>query len=204
MTDRAIFTEAYAVVPRGVMTDIVASAFPGWEGARGWILARPLTGFAETFSQTIMELEPGGGSDAPEPDDEAETALFVTEGELTLRHTGADRRLGPGGFAYLPPGASWRVKNRTEARAVFHWIRKAYDPASGLNAPDAIFASDADTPPSPMPGTDAWATTRFMDPQDLRQDMHVTVVTFEPGGSIPFAETHVMEHGLYVLEGKGV
>ena len=29
-------------------------------------------------------------------------------------------------------------------------------------------------------------------------------MTFQPGGSIPFAETHVMEHGLFVLEGKAV
>ncbi len=34
--------------------------------------------------------------------------------------------------------------------------------------------------------------------------MHVNIVTFEPGRAIPFAETHVMEHGLYVLEGKAV
>ena len=34
--------------------------------------------------------------------------------------------------------------------------------------------------------------------------MLVNIVTFQPGGVIPFAETHVMEHGLYVLEGKGV
>jgi (S)-ureidoglycine aminohydrolase len=34
--------------------------------------------------------------------------------------------------------------------------------------------------------------------------MHVNIVTFEPGAVIPFAETHVMEHGLYVLEGKAV
>ena len=41
-------------------------------------------------------------------------------------------------------------------------------------------------------------------PTDMRHDMHVTIVTFEPGGVIPFAETHVMEHGLFVLEGKAV
>ena len=35
-------------------------------------------------------------------------------------------------------------------------------------------------------------------------DFGVNIVTFEPGASIPFAETHVMEHGLYVLEGKAV
>ena len=56
-----------------------------------------------------------------------------------------------------------------------------------------------------MPDTEGrWATTRFVDPADLRHDMHVTVVTFQPGGVIPFEETHVMEHGLYVLEGKAV
>ena len=56
-----------------------------------------------------------------------------------------------------------------------------------------------------MPDTDGrWATTRFVDPADLRHDMHVTIVTFQPGGVIPFEETHVMEHGLYVLEGKAV
>ena len=34
--------------------------------------------------------------------------------------------------------------------------------------------------------------------------MHVNIVTFQPGGVIPFAETHVMEHSLYVLQGKAV
>ena len=38
----------------------------------------------------------------------------------------------------------------------------------------------------------------------MRYDMHVTVVTLAPGAVIPFAETHVMEHGLYILQGKGV
>ena len=35
-------------------------------------------------------------------------------------------------------------------------------------------------------------------------DMHVTIVNLQPGAEIPFTETHVMEHGLYVLEGKGI
>ena len=56
-----------------------------------------------------------------------------------------------------------------------------------------------------MPGTEGhWRTTRIVDPTDLRLDLDVNVVTFEPGGLIPFEETHVMEHGLYVLEGKAV
>ena len=56
-----------------------------------------------------------------------------------------------------------------------------------------------------MPDTNGrWKTTRFTDPADLAHDMQVNIVTFQPGGVIPFPETHVMEHGLYVLEGKAM
>ena len=75
----------------------------------------------------------------------------------------------------------------------------------GLPAPEAFVTNENDVAPTAMPGTEGkWATTRFVDPADLRHDMHVNIVTFEPGAVIPFAETHVMEHGLYVLEGKAV
>jgi (S)-ureidoglycine aminohydrolase len=68
LTDRAMFTEAYAVIPKGVMRDIVTSHLPFWDKTRLWVLARPLSGFAETFSQYIMEVAPGGGSENPEQD----------------------------------------------------------------------------------------------------------------------------------------
>ena len=35
-------------------------------------------------------------------------------------------------------------------------------------------------------------------------DMAVNVFTFQPGATLPMVETHVMEHGLLVLEGWGV
>ncbi|TPW32859.1 bifunctional allantoicase/(S)-ureidoglycine aminohydrolase [Pararhizobium mangrovi] len=205
MTDRAVFTEAYAVIPKGVMRDIVTSALPAWERTRAWVLARPLSGFAETFAQMIVEVAPGGGSDRPEPDPQAEGVLFVVGGELTLGLEGTTHRLAPGGYAFLPPATDWQVKNDTEEPVRFHWIRKAYEPVEGIDAPEAFVVDEADIAPTPMPGTEGrWATTRFVDPTDMRHDMHVTIVTFEPGASIPFAETHVMEHGLYVLEGKAV
>ena len=205
LSGRAVFTEAYAVIPRGVMQDIVTSALPFWNDTRCWILARPLSGFAETFSQYIMEVAPGGGSERPEPDPDAEGVIFVVEGELVVSLGGEEQRMVPGGYAYLPPASGWRARNASNRPVRFHWIRKAYEKMDGLDAPDPLFLNEAAVAPSAMPGTDGkWATTRFVDPADLRHDMHVTVVTFEPGAVIPFAETHVMEHGLYVLEGKAV
>ena len=205
MTDRAVFTDSYAVIPRGTMTDIVTSQLPHWTGTRAWILARPLSGFAETFSQYIMEVAPNGGSDAPDDDPTAQSILFVTKGEITVTLGGKTHTLSEGGYAYLPADAAWSLKNASNATAGFHWIRKRYQAAIGLEAPEAFFTNEKDVAPTPMPDTNgAWATTRFVEPDDLRHDCHVNIVTFQPGGAIPFAETHVMEHGLYVLEGKAV
>jgi (S)-ureidoglycine aminohydrolase len=205
MTGRAVFTEAYAVIPKGVMSDIVTSYLPFWDKTRCWIIARPLSGFAETFSQYIMEVAPGGGSTRPEPDETAQGVLFVVEGELILTLAEKTHRITEGGYAYLPPSSGWSLRNDGAAPARFHWIRKSYEPVEGLDAPDPIVINEKDVKPNAMPDTGGkWATTRFVDPEDLRHDMHVTVVTIEPGGLIPFEETHIMEHGLYVLQGKAV
>jgi (S)-ureidoglycine aminohydrolase len=205
LTDRAVFTEAYAIIPKGVMSDIVTSPLPHWDKTRAWVIARPLSGFAETFSQYIMEVLPGGGSDRPEPDAGAEGTLFVVEGQLTITLDGQKHSLKPGGFAFIPPSSNWQVRNEGGGPARYHWVRKAYEHVDGIDVPEAFFADEADIAPSPMPDTNgAWATTRFVDPNDVRHDMHLTIVTLKPGGVIPFAETHVMEHGLYVLEGKAV
>lgn len=205
LTDRAVFTESYAVTPKGVLRDITVSYFPFWEKTRAWVLSRPLSGFAETFSQYIMDVKPEGGSDKPEPDPHAEGVLFVVEGELNLTLSGKSHVMQPGGYAYVPPGAKWSLRNKGAKSVKFHWIRKAYDFVEGLDVPEAFVVNEKDIAPIPMPDTNGvWATTRFVSPDDLRHDMHVTIVTFQPGGVIPFAETHVMEHGLYVLEGKAV
>jgi (S)-ureidoglycine aminohydrolase len=204
-TDRAVFTEAYAVLPRGTMRDIVTSNLPHWDGTRLWVIARPLSGFAETFAQYVVEVAPGGGSDDPEPDREAEGVLFVVGGRAVLTLAGERHDLEPGGYAYLPPGTAWTLHNESDAALTFHWIRKRYERVEGVEAPAPLVCDENDVPAEPMPGTDGrWATQRFVDPRDVRHDMHVNIVSFEPGASIPFPETHVMEHGLYVLEGKAV
>lgn len=205
LTDRAMFTTAYAVIPKGCLRDIVLSLLPFWDSTRTWIIARPLSGFSETFSQYVMESAPGGGSDRPEGDLRAEGAIFVMDGALTLTIEGTEHILTPGGFAYLPPGCDWQIRNRGEEPARYHWIRKDFQFVEGLDVPEPVVTNEARIAPDPMPGTEGrWATTRFVDPLDIRHDMHVTIVTLEPGAVIPFPETHVMEHGLYILEGKAV
>ncbi|KQP38704.1 MULTISPECIES: bifunctional allantoicase/(S)-ureidoglycine aminohydrolase [unclassified Methylobacterium] len=205
MTGRAVFTEAYAVIPKGVMSDIVTSVLPFWDDTRAWILSRPLSGFSETFAQYLMEVAPGGGSERPELDARAEGVLFLVGGHASLVLDGATHALRPGSYVYLPPGAAWTLRNGGDEPTRFHWIRKAYEPVPGIDVPPAFIRHDSKIEPRGMTGTNGvWATTRFVSPDDVRHDMHVNIVTLQPGASIPFEETHVMEHGLFVLEGKAV
>ena len=207
LSGRAVLTEAYAVMPHDVMRDIVTSNLPHWRNSRAWILARPMTGFSETFSQYLMEVAPGGGSSDPEPDPQAESVIFVLSGALNLVIGDDASAVGCGDYAYIAPGVQWQVSNSADAErpARFVWIRKRYQLVKGISAPDSFIINEAKIEPEAMPDSGgAWLTTRFVDPSDMRHDMHVNIVTFEPGGVIPFMETHVMEHGIFVLEGKAV
>lgn len=205
LTDRAIVTEAYTVIPRGVLRDIVTSVFPEWTGTRSWVLNRPVAGGSTTFAQAIVEVSPGGGSQKPEPQVEVQSFIFVVAGELTLNISGTEHKLVEGGFAFIPAGAEWTSSNNGVEVATFHWIRKRFEPLAGVAAPGPVVGNEKDITPGEMPKTDGkWRTTRMLDPDDVAFDFGVNIVTFEPGASIPFAETHVMEHGLYVLEGKAV
>ena len=205
MTGRAVFTNSYAFIPRGCFSDIVTSFLPHWRNTKLWLIARPMSGFSETFSQYVMEVAPGGGSDTPDAEAGAEHVLFVTSGLLTLTIDGQGYELDAGGYAYIPPQAKWTMLAEGTEPARFHWVRKLYEPVAGIAPPEAFVTNEKDLALTTMPDTNGvWGTTRFVDPADVRHDMHVNIVTFQPGGVIPFEETHVMEHGLYVLEGKAV
>lgn len=201
--DKSRFTSSYLMIDKRALTDITASLLPEWNATRLWVLTRPMTGFAETFSHYIMEVASGGGSTAPEPDPSAQAVLFVVAGEGNIEIDGKSHTLTAGSYVYLAPNAKWVFINRSAAPTTFHWIRKRYQVADGINPPNSFVTHDTEVIPVPMPETGgAWATSRFVDAQDLAHDMHVNIVSFTPGGHIPFAETHVMEHGIYMLEGR--
>ncbi|MBJ3764167.1 (S)-ureidoglycine aminohydrolase [Maribius pontilimi] len=205
MTDRSVFTTAYAVIPHGVLQDITTSRLPFWTKTQLWVIARPMTGFSETFSHYLMRVAPGGGSDRPDDDTRAEAVLFFTSGTGRITIAGQSHTMREGSYAYIAPGTEWSLFAGDREALRFHWIRKLFQPVDGLDAPESFVTHEDRVTPVAMPKTDGhWTTTRFVDPEDLRHDMHVNIVSFDPGAMIPFMETHVMEHGLYVLEGKAV
>lgn len=202
ITSRSVVTEAYTVIPHGVLQEGVSSYFPNWKDSRGWVLAKPINGFSTTFAQYLMQVETGGGSDQPEPESGVESFIFVLAGTMDLKLEGELHTLTEGGYAFVPPDSKWSLHNTSEPRLKFQWIRKYYDDALG-ERPPAIVGQEQDVKPAPGAKSEAWAS-RLIPIDDMRYDMNVNIVNFQPGAIIPYAETHVMEHGIYVLQGKGV
>lgn len=201
--DKSHFTPFYGVIDHRALTDITASRLPDWNNTRLWVLARPMSGFSETFSHYIMDVAPGGGSTAPECDPEAESVLFIVKGTAVLKLDNKKHNLKAGSYVYIAPKTNWSLLNLATEGVGFHWIRKRYQALESLDPPPCFITEDEKTSPTEMPNTNGvWSTTQFVDADDLRHDMHVNIVNFKAGGVIPFAETHVMEHGIYVLQGS--
>jgi (S)-ureidoglycine aminohydrolase len=82
-------------------------------------------------------------------------------------------------------------------------LRKRYEPIAGVAPPEAVVGHESDVPEEIYLG-DEGARLQTLIPDELPFDMAMNIFTFSPGRSLPVVETHVMEHGLYFLQGKGV
>ncbi|MFP4431977.1 MAG: (S)-ureidoglycine aminohydrolase [Spirochaetota bacterium] len=186
----------YALIP---MEGIPFSRLPEWPEAEVQVLAAPALG-AE-FAEYRIRLAPGtGGHHAA--DGEIEHFLFVLDGSIELSlDTGGTSGLSAGGYALVPPGSGYRVQ-ATEA-ATLLLLRKRYERLPDGGDFEAIVGTEQEVPGEVYMG-DEGAHLQSLIPDDLAYDLAINIFTFEVGHSLPVTETHVMEHGLYVLGGKGL
>ena len=78
LTDRAV-ANSLCRHPSSVISDITTSYLPFWDKTRLWVIARPMTGFAETFLHYIMEVGAGGGSTTPDTNAEAQSPYLSSK-----------------------------------------------------------------------------------------------------------------------------
>lgn len=204
ITSRAVVRPAYALIPASSITDNVRSNLPGWQSTRCWVLAAPAMGFATAFAEYLIYLDEGGGCEQPEFEEGVESFLFVLDGEVSLRTSGETNRLSRGGFAFIPPDTEWSIHNGAAGQtAKFLWIRKAFEPFGEMR-PKLIVNHEQDVAVVYNRTSDQKWTTNLIPVGDMAYDMHLNIVSFGPGTTISAIEAHVMEHGLYMLQGKGV
>lgn len=194
--NRTMVTPHYAVMPP---EGILESRLPGWRDTLVRFHTSPSMG--ARFAQALLELAPGGGTVAAVRDG-LEHFLYVVAGGITVGCGDRETSLSVGGYAYCPTGNALTVRaNGSPAKAI--WIKRPYQPADGHPTPKALFG-DRNTVERQRKHTDGRTWQHLLPDEDLGFDMAVNILSFAPGTHFPFVETHIMEHGLYLLQGQGL
>jgi (S)-ureidoglycine aminohydrolase len=109
--------------------------------------------------------------------------------------------ISPGHFGLTPPDTSTTISADQALRLLV--LRKRYESVPGVALFRGVYGNEADVP------RQAWAENphsllQTLIPDELAFDMAMNIFTFDPGFGLPVIETHVMEHGLFFLQGKGL
>lgn len=188
----------FAVIPKD---GLVNNVIPYIENCRVSIVASPKMG--ASFVEYVAEAEPGGGTLSPFGAEETtESFLYCISGTLSVSSGEKTDQMTDGGYLYAPPGAGIRFRNTGTGSAKLLLYKQTYLPYEGVS-------------PRPYAGNvndiayriyDGMSNVYIKDllPTDLGFDMNMHILAFEPGGCHPFAETHVQEHGAYILSGEGM
>jgi (S)-ureidoglycine aminohydrolase len=175
------------------------SKLPEWPDVEARVLTAPAMGAG--FAEYLLTVQAGRGTKSSAAG-RIETFFYVLSGEFRLRLAGdASQRLTDGGYAWIGPATDYEITAVAEGALLM--LRKAYEPVAGVSAPPAIVGNQANVPGEAFLG-DEGARLQTLIPDEMAFDLAMNIFTFESGHSLPVVETHVMEHGLYFLEGKGV
>lgn len=199
---RSVLSHRYALItPAG----LVRAPLPGWPEAACAVVISPAIG--ARFAQLLIDLPPGAVARRSGPDDELLVfvragAIVVSVGEGTAVGDLRDERLGPGGYAFIPAGRPYSVAAAQEGAELLVFQRR-YLPLAGTPAPAPVCGHEQEVEAAPFLGDEA-AMLKSLLPDAPAFDMAVNIFTFQPGATLPMVETHIMEHGLLMLQGQGI
>lgn len=176
----------------------VPSSFPGWENATAFVMISP--GMGANLSQILIRFEDGGGV-ARFPADDFEHVLYVETGDCVATWDDGVVTLEAGGFLFMPAGHMLQLQGSEGTRITV--FTKFFEEIEGVDLPPVVHGKASDIPAEPFLGNDK-ARLQVLLPTDARFDLAMNIFTYQPGATLPFVETHIMEHGLLMLSGQGV
>lgn len=191
----------FAIIPKD---GLVNNVIPGFENCNVSILVSPKIG--ASFVHYLLEMNEGGKNllGFPKEDknvNEIETFLYCINGSVKVWNDDKEIILNDGGFIYSPPGKCIYFENLSENSKLVlykqkHEALEGYEPYTVAGHTSEIEELDYD----------GMSNMRIRDflPKDLCFDMNMHILTFDPAACHPFVETHVQEHGAYILSGEGI
>jgi len=186
----------FAILP---LAQRVQSYLPQFnEAVHAKVMAAPVMG--ARFVEYELLVEPTGATIEPINED-LEQFFYVLEGGLTFEFDGKIHELREGSFCWLPPERPYKLVNKGNDLCRMLWIRRRYEVIERLGIPDPILGHESDVKAEPV---DTYMEQHLTPYEDPRFDMGINIQTFDPGVYFTFVESHIMEHGLYMLNGRGI
>ncbi|WP_315918279.1 (S)-ureidoglycine aminohydrolase [Mesorhizobium sp. SP-1A] len=173
------------------------TTLPNWPGSEVIFVITPQTG--ARFTEFFADLP--AGAVGYEPLAGVQRFFFVLSGKVALSVDGKSHELGVESYAFLPADRPHQIRAIEASRIVV--LEKRYIPLAGEKDPETVVGRVADVPRTPMKGDDMLMLQKLL-PAGNAFDCEVNIMDFAPGGSLPYVETHFMEHGLLLLNGGGI
>ena len=193
---RTTVNDRYALItPDG----FVPSTLPGWTNAVVIIHISPAMG-GPRLSQLQITLEENGRGAGNTGS--LEHFYYVVDGSCRAEVGGEQADLKTGGFTYVPPNTEYSFRNATPGTRLLVFQKK-FEALPGVATPERIVGREQDVQGEPFLGNED-AQLQVLLPDKPEFDMAVNIFTYQPGATLPFVETHIMEHGLLMLKGQGV
>lgn len=185
------------IVPEGLVNNVI----PFFEKCRISVLASPRLG--ASFVEYVVTMESGGRNTREFGGDGVETFAYVLEGKLEAKIGDEKYSLEEGGYIFCPPSKGLIFENNSDEATKFVLYKQRYVPVDGINEPWIVSDNIKNLKPVFYDDMEDVQLTELL-PLEIEFDMSFSILTFEPGGSHPFIETHVQEHGAYLLSGEGM
>jgi len=188
---RSIIKRNYALI---APDSHVPSVFPGWTNCTPYVLISAALGAGLSQYLISLDTKSTGIGDT----DDCEWFIYVVAGKAKINNAA----LSEGGFAFLPTRTKYEIHGAAKDSRLLVF-RKTYVPLGGQKEPEFFTGKESDVKGVPFLG-DERARLQTLIPDSPGADMAVNIFTYDPGATLPFVETHVMEHGMLFLTGGGV
>ena len=192
---RDVVKERYAL---RTSAGFVPSYLPGWSGCVCIVQISPAMG--ANFAQFLITLEANGEGKGNAGVNEF--FVYLLNGKCAVKLGSEKHALTAGSYVFIPANHDFHF-HEAEKGTQLLIFQKRFMPLTGVHKPGPGVGHEKSVPGNPFLGNDD-ARLQVLLPDQPEFDMAVNIFTYQPGATLPFVETHIMEHGLVMLRGQGV
>jgi (S)-ureidoglycine aminohydrolase len=192
---RTVVKRRYALLtPDG----FVPSQLPGWKNVTAVVNISPAMG--ADFSQAQIRFGKGGRGEGNTG--ALEFFIYVIAGGCRATVGRQKRNLVAGHFVLIPPDTNFHFSGVAKETQLL-MFQKQFVPLPAVKRPEVVIGHQKEIPGRPFLGNPD-ARLQILLPDRPEFDLAVNIFTYQPGATLPFVETHIMEHGLLMLQGQGI